>query len=166
MVFVPIWCITFFLHCVDCRARPRSRPGNTYGWLSPSSPLTAWPSTWRSVCLLSPTRLPRPPHPRHRRRPSRGLFPSHFGFTYSYRLQGTTTMYTAFAAAKAALVAAVPLAHPLPSAVLSLATNLRLAATRFLQSPYSDRSDLRFESLLVKEIRRVLEFREIKTVDQ
>jgi hypothetical protein len=60
------------------------------------------------------------------------------------------------------------MAHPLPGAVLSLATDSRptLAATRFLQSPYSDRSDLRFESLCVKEIRRVIEFREIKTVAQ
>jgi hypothetical protein len=32
-------------------------------------------------------------------------------------------METAFAAAKAALVTAVPLAHPLPGAVLALATN-------------------------------------------
>jgi hypothetical protein len=32
-------------------------------------------------------------------------------------------METAFAATKAALVAAVPLAHPLPGAVLALATD-------------------------------------------
>jgi hypothetical protein len=77
-------------------------------------------------------------------------------------------MYTAFAAAKAALVAAVALAHPLARAVLSLTVDSRptLAATRFLQSPYSDRSDLRFELLFVKEIRHVIEFQEIKTVDQ
>jgi hypothetical protein len=37
-------------------------------------------------------------------------------------LPWTTDMETAFAAAKAALVAAVLLAHPLPGAVLALAT--------------------------------------------
>ena len=35
----------------------------------------------------------------------------------------TPDMETAFAAAKAALIAAVPLAHPLPGAVLALATD-------------------------------------------
>ncbi len=38
-------------------------------------------------------------------------------------LPWTTDMETAFAAAKAALVAAVPLAHPLPGAVLALVTD-------------------------------------------
>jgi hypothetical protein len=38
-------------------------------------------------------------------------------------LPWTPDMETAFAAAKAALVAAVPMAHPLPGAVLALATD-------------------------------------------
>ncbi len=38
-------------------------------------------------------------------------------------LPWTPDMETAFAAAKAALVATVPLAHPLPGAVLALATD-------------------------------------------
>jgi hypothetical protein len=37
-------------------------------------------------------------------------------------------METAFAAAKAALVAAVPLAHPIPGAVLALATDTHIGA--------------------------------------
>ena len=38
-------------------------------------------------------------------------------------LNWTTALAAAFSAAKAALVAAVPLAHPLPGAVLALATD-------------------------------------------
>jgi hypothetical protein len=35
-----------------------------------------------------------------------------------------------------------------------------------VHGPYSDRSNLRFEAFFVKEIRRVIDFQEIKKADQ
>jgi hypothetical protein len=51
-------------------------------------------------------------------------------------LPWTPDMETAFAAAKAALIAAVPLAHPLPGAVLALATH---ASTPMSERSYNNR---------------------------
>ncbi len=110
-----------------------ANPESSIGPISapPSSPPTAWPSTRRSACLPSPNWVPWATASPPQRFLGMINFYRHFlpGVAGTLRpltaalsgnpktLPWTPNMETAFTAAKAAFVAAVPLAHPLPGAV-------------------------------------------------